>query len=131
MCQQINSELQLPAIRDWLCSNNLTLNLSKTKYLVFHPSQKINCNLYPPLKLADDQYLEPSHNIRYLALVTDCFLSWHDHIDYIRRKISKSVNIIAKLKRHVTTLSLKYESREGTSDFRLHKLQDFRLKTGT
>ena len=33
-------------------------------------------------------------------------LSWQDHIDYISSKISKSVNIITKLKRHVTNQSL-------------------------
>ena len=83
----------------------LTLNLSKTKYLVFQPRQKVNSNFHPPLKIAD-QYLEQSYNIKYLGLVIDCFLSWHDHIDHISSKISKSVNIIAKLKRHVTTQSL-------------------------
>ena len=33
LLQRINSEL--PAIYEWLCSNRLTLNLSKTKHLVF------------------------------------------------------------------------------------------------
>ena len=102
MLQRINSEL--PAIHKWLCSNRLTLNLSKTKYLVFQPRQKVNSNLHPPLKIAD-HYLEQSYNIKYLGLVIECFLSWHDHIDHISSKISKSVNIIAKLKRHVTTQS--------------------------
>ena len=59
----------------------------------------------PPLKLAN-QYLEPSHTVKYLGWVIDSFLSWHDHIDYISSKISKSLNIIAKLKRHVTVQSL-------------------------
>ena len=93
LLQRINAEL--PAIYKWLCSNRLTLNLSKTKYLVFQPRQKVNSNLHPPLKIAD-QYLEQSYNIKYLGLVIDCFLSWHDHIDHISSKISKSVNIIAK-----------------------------------
>ena len=62
-------------------------------------------NLHPPLKIAN-QYLEQSYNIKYLGLVIDCFLSWHDHIDHISGKISNSVNIIAKLKWHVTTQSL-------------------------
>ena len=91
----------MPAIQEWLCSNRITLNLSKTKYLVFQPRQKLNSNLYPPLKLAD-QFLEHSYRIRYLGLIIDCFLPWHEHID----KISKSVNIIAKLKPHVTSQSL-------------------------
>ena len=46
LLQQTNHEL--PVIYEWLCSNKLTLNLSKRQ-----PRQKINYNLYPPLKLAD------------------------------------------------------------------------------
>ena len=103
LLQRINSELL--AIHEWLCSNRLTLNLSKTKYLVFQPRQKINSNLYPPLKLAD-QYLEKSYSVKYLGLIIDCFLSWHEHIYHISSKISKGVNIIAKLKPHVTSQSL-------------------------
>ena len=103
LLQRINSEL--PAIHEWLCSNRLTLNLSETKYLVFHPRQKINSNLYPPLKLAD-QYLEQSYSIKYLGLIIDCFLSWHEHMYHISSKIGKSVNIMAKLKPHVTSQSL-------------------------
>ena len=103
LLQKINFEL--PAIHEWLCSNRLTLNLSKTKYLIFQPHQKLNSNLYPPLKLAD-QYLEQSYSVKYLGLIIDCFLSWHEHIDHISSKISKSVNIIAKLKPHVTSQSL-------------------------
>ena len=64
LLQRINSEL--PAIYKWLCSNRLTLNLSKTKYLVFQPRQKVNSNLHPPLKIAV-QYLEQSYNIKYLV----------------------------------------------------------------
>ena len=51
LLQTVNSEL--PAIYEWLCSNGLTLNLSKIKNLVFQPRRKINFNSYPPLKLAD------------------------------------------------------------------------------
>ena len=103
LLQRINSEL--PAIYEWLCSNRLTLNLSKTKYLVFQPRQKRNYNLHIPLKLAD-RYLEQSLSVKYLGLIIDCSLSWHDHIDYISNKISKSVNVIAKVKPYVTSQSL-------------------------
>ena len=103
LLQKINQKL--PVIYEWLCSNKLTLNLNKTKYLIFQPRQKVNYNLYPTLKKAD-QCLEQSYSIKYLGLVIDCFLSWQDYIDYISSKISKSVNIITKLKRHVTKQSL-------------------------
>ena len=35
-------------IYEWLCANKLSLNLSKTKYITFQPSQKPNYNLYLP-----------------------------------------------------------------------------------
>ena len=35
----------LPAVYDWLCSNKLTLNLTKTKYIIFMPRQKESYNL--------------------------------------------------------------------------------------
>ena len=78
LIQRINSEL--PPVYEWLCSNKLTLNLSRTKYLVFQPRQRNNYNLYPPLKLAE-KYLKQSHTVKYLGLVIDSFLAWRDHID--------------------------------------------------
>ena len=36
----------------------------------------------------------------------DCHLTWHDHIDYICNKISKNVNIMVKLKHHVSNATL-------------------------
>ena len=41
---KINKEL--PNIYDWLCANKLTLNLRKTKYLIFQPRQKVDYNYY-------------------------------------------------------------------------------------
>ena len=61
--------------------------------------------MYPPLKLAD-QYLRQSFSAKHLGLIIDCLLSWHEHIYHISSKISKSVNIIAKLKPYVTSQSL-------------------------
>ena len=73
---QVNAELI--NIYDWLCANKLTLNLKKTKYLIFQPRQKINYNLLPPLTLAG-QCLEQVTSLKYLGICIDDHLSWHDH----------------------------------------------------
>ena len=96
---EINSHLQ--AIYEWLCSNKLTLNLTKAKYIIFMPRQKESYNLYPPLTVAN-VYLEKSFCVKFLGVYIDCHLTWHDNIDYIYGKISKNVNIMVKLKRHVS-----------------------------
>ena len=87
---QIN--LELPNMHDWLCANKLTLNLKKTKYLVFQPRQKLNFNLLPPLILAGE-ILEKVSNIKYQRIVIDHHLSWRDHIDYVCDKVSRSIKL--------------------------------------
>ena len=62
LSHQINCEP--PLIYEWLCFIKLSLNVSKTKYLVFQPHQKNNYNLYPPMKLAD-HYLQHCKMLDY------------------------------------------------------------------
>ena len=90
---EINNHL--PAIYEWLCSNKLTLNLTKTKYIIFIPRQNETYNLYPPLNVANANfYSEKSSCVKYLGVYIDCHVTWHDHIDYICNKISKNVNTV-------------------------------------
>ena len=103
LLREINSHL--PAVYEWLCSNKLTLNLTKTKFLIFMPRQKESHNLYPPLTVAN-VHLEKSFSVKYLGVHIDCHLTWHDHIDYICSKISKNINIIVKLKHYVSKATL-------------------------
>jgi len=61
---EINNHL--PAVYEWLCSNKLTLNLTKTKFLIFMPRQKESYSLYPPLTVAN-VHLEKSFCVKYLG----------------------------------------------------------------
>ena len=99
LLHEINNHL--PPVDEWLCSNKLTLNLTKTKFLIFMPRQKESYNLYPPLTVAN-VHLENSFCVKYLGVYIDCHLTWHDHIDYICGKISKNINIMVKLKHYVS-----------------------------
>ena len=42
--------------------------------------------------------MEKASSIKYLRIVIDHHLSWHDHIDYVRDKVSGSINIMTKVK---------------------------------
>ena len=103
LIHHINNEL--PKIYDWLCANKLTINLTKTKYIIFQPKQKLNSNLHLPIVLAG-QPLDYSFSVKYLGLIIDCHLSWHDHIEYICSKISKNINIMIKVKRLVSKVTI-------------------------
>ena len=83
-------------MHDWLCANKLTLNLKMTTNLVFQPRQKLNFNLLPSLILAGE-ILEKASNIKYLKIVIDHHLSWHDHIDYVCDKVYSISYILLSL----------------------------------
>ena len=86
----LNSELQNLDI--WMKSNKLSVNISKSNYLIFHPSQKkLSLNLI--LKY-DNQILVQKRHIKFLGVYLDENLSWKIHINYISKKISESVGII-------------------------------------
>ena len=57
------------------------------------PRQKENCNLYPPLTVAN-VYLEKSFCLKYLGVYIDCHLTY------------KNINIMAKLKHYVSKATL-------------------------
>ena len=92
-------------IFDWPCCNRLILNISKAKYVIFQPRQKVNYNLHSPLVLAV-QILRQSQSVKYLGVYIDSHLCWNDHIVYLCCKISKNLNIISRLKCYLMYNSL-------------------------
>ena len=93
----INSELE--NVSDWLIANKLTLNISKSNFLVIHPLRK---------KLASEIELklnnEPLTNVedtKYLGVIIDKNLSWKSHIQMVNTKISKGIGILSKVRHFV------------------------------
>ena len=92
---KMNSEL--PKVTAWLNTNKLCLNVNKTHFVIFRPgrsSLKTNQLLY----LNEIPVKQESYT-KFLGVLLDSRLKWIDHISYIRRKISRNVGILSKLKR--------------------------------
>ena len=89
----INNELQ--KITDWLSSNKLSLNIKKTKCMVFHSNRKtVN---YPNLKINDIE-IERVAQFNFLGLIISSNLKWQSHIDHISIKISRVIGIMYRMK---------------------------------
>ena len=102
----VNEELL--KLCECLNSNKLSLNVSKSNFLIFHPYQR---KLYREvnLKILDNNSeqlvsLERKTYMRYLGVLIDENLSWKQHINYISTKISKGIGIITRL-RHLVPLT--------------------------
>ena len=76
--------------------NKLSLNESKTKYMVF--TQKKTASSSPTLKI-NDSVLERVHSIKFLGVVLNDRLDWRDHKLYIKTKISKNIGILNRCRK--------------------------------
>ena len=89
----INSEIN--KIFDCLCSNKLSLNVSKTIFMCFHAPQKVMT--YPILKI-NNIIIDRVTDLNFFGLIISSNLKWNKHIDYISLKISKVTGILYRLK---------------------------------
>ena len=98
--KEVNSELEKVFV--WLASNKLTLNISKSKYMIFTNTRK---NFHEISVKINKTPLEKCTKYKYLGIVIDEKLSWKDHIEYVCTKVSKACGIFAKL-RHCASVEL-------------------------
>jgi len=75
--------------------NKLTINGSKTKYMIFCPKNKRNINLEGEIEI-NNVTLEQVKTIKFLGLVLNDNLNWKDHKMYIKSKIQKNLGILYK-----------------------------------
>ena len=100
MSQQINTELR--NIQEWLNINKLSLNVSKTKYMIFHHYQRNITNIIPTLKI-NFEPIERVMEFNFLGLTIDEHLSWKPHIQKISNKIARTLGIMCRLKNFLPT----------------------------
>ena len=96
LSSKINAELS--KIQQWLEINKLSLNISKTKFMVFHRRQRDISNLIPELEINGIR-LEHVTEFNFLGLIIDQHLNWKPHIDKVSSKIARSVGVLNRLKR--------------------------------
>ena len=95
-------EKELNSMKIWFDENKLTLNLSKTKCIIFGNRPT---NTEKKLMINGIE-LERVSEIKFLGVLIDNKLSWKPHINYIKAKISKSIAILNKTKYLLNKTSL-------------------------
>ena len=98
----VNNELAKITI--WLKVNKLSLNLTKTNFMIFHPRQKkVNVNVRLTLENTVTKQVKQT---KFLGVLIDQHLSWKPHIDFVSKTISKNVGIIAKARFYLSSQTL-------------------------
>ncbi len=98
---KINIELDL--INDWMKCNKLSLNIGKSKYIIFHNPQKKVDHLNNKI---ENTHIERVKKLNFLGLIINENLNWKAHYNKIANKISKCMGILNRLK-HFLPISAK------------------------
>ena len=94
---QIIINREIKKIDDWMASNKLTLNYSKTKYMLVHRK-----NQNPLLSLyINDNKIDQVKSMKYLGVKIDEKLHWDEHIKSIESKLSQACGFTARLRHFV------------------------------
>ena len=96
----LNSELY--NLNKWFEVNKLTLNLTKTKYIIFGNHNE-NCSVSINNDAIEKQCMD---SIKFLGIILDSKLSWNDHIQLLTRKVSRSMGILYRVKNILNQKSL-------------------------
>ena len=84
----------LMRLAKWLCTNRLTLNVSKTHYQIYHHTRDPS-----PLNFSlniQGQGISRDPFVKFLGVWVDEKLNWQHHINHVSLKISKSLGILSK-----------------------------------
>ena len=92
--EKLNSDMENN--RRWLCCNKLSLNVSKTHYMVFAPTNKHAD--YLNIKIQNTNIGRVSVT-NFLGVMIDAQLAWKCHNEYTCKKISKRVGVILKARK--------------------------------
>ena len=87
---------ELTKLYAWFSANKLSLNVSKTNYIVFN-NKKGNCNINFDIKM-DGKSLKRVDYTTFLGVIIDSGLTWNNHVKFIATKIARGVGILSKLK---------------------------------
>ena len=90
---------ELKKLYEWLCINRLSLNITKTNFVIFHAKNK---PLHPITILINNKAIEETDNVKYLGITLDSELTYKKHADEVSKKISRSIGILYKLRPFVS-----------------------------
>ena len=96
-----NLQEDLKRVEQWLTSNRLILNHSKTKGLLFGTRQLLQTSSDFVLQIQGKD-IERVTKFNYLGVMLDEQLHWKEHVDSICKKVNKRLGILARIRSCLT-----------------------------
>jgi hypothetical protein len=98
-------QIEINKIADWLIVNKLSINIKKTKFILFKsPKKRLNHSVTISIS---NKPIDQVKSISFLGVNIDEHLTWKNHIDSVSKKISKTAGIIARVRHYANLNTLK------------------------
>ena len=94
----MNKELE--KLHEWLCLNRLSLNITKTNFVIFHAINKPKTSVVTIL--INKQAIDEVKSVKYLGILIDSQLTFKNQIDELSKKVSRAIGVLYKLRPYVT-----------------------------
>jgi hypothetical protein len=96
--QIMNKELE--KIVQWIECNKLSLNVKKTKFMIFSSTRRqATINMINSIINIKGEVIERVKELKFLGVILDEKLSWLSNIQNIRSKIAKNIGLICKARK--------------------------------
>ena len=96
---------ELSQINNWFLANKLSLNVEKTKYILFHKCiDQEDSPLKLPLLKLNSNIIERENSLKVLGVILNEHLTWKKHIQLIENKFSKNVGVLYKASKLINKL---------------------------
>ena len=87
----------LDRLAQWLYEHKLTLNVSKSKFMLIGGPRKLNTLAEFTLTIKEKE-LDRVNSYKYLGVIINENLSWTDYVDYIKNKVSQRLGVLQRIK---------------------------------
>ena len=102
LCSNVNRDLR--NLTGWLNANKISLNSSKTEFVLFRSKSK-TLDFIPSLKLQRKR-IYPSPSVKYLGIRIDEHLNWKPQISELANKLQRANGALSKLRHYIPLKSL-------------------------
>ena len=95
-----NVNKELKKVSKWFKLNKLSLNIKKTNFIIFRNKNKIIKTESLNITI-DNIVIDQVYSTKFLGVIINSNLTWHDHIKAISNKVSKSIGLLLKIRKYV------------------------------
>ena len=95
---ELNMNSDLACINEWLLADKLSLNVTKTEFILIGSAHKLNNLVTQPDLKINHKKIKQVCNATVLGVELDDKLSWNRHIDKVAKKVTSGIGAIRKIR---------------------------------